>query len=229
MPTGAPGSIVDVIARMQQIEKDLPPDDGVACFNDMYLQVTQLVNRELGAGTFQDSAFMQRLDVDFAALFFAAVDASNAGARTNPVWQPLFAARGDKTVWPIQFALAGMNAHISHDLPLAVIQACLDRGTTPDTAPVHDDYDRINGLLIQVEASVRERLSPDPDIPGIEPLLHILSGFTISGARDVAWANTEVLWHLRDTPLYGPTLDAITSIVAVTGHMLVTPVVAPPA
>jgi hypothetical protein len=213
---------------MQQLEKDLAPSDGVASFNDMYLQVTQLVENELSAGTFQDPAFMERLDVDFAALYFAAVDAAQVAAPVNPAWRPLFAAREDKTVWPIQFALAGMNAHISHDLPLAVIQTCLDRGTTPETAPVHDDYDKINSLLIQVEAGVRERLAPDPDLPGIEPLLHILSGFTITGARDVAWANTEVLWNLRDTPLYGPTLEALTNVVAVTGHMLVTPVVAPP-
>ncbi|HEY3873032.1 MAG TPA: DUF5995 family protein [Actinocrinis sp.] len=57
MPIGAPGTIADVIARMQQIEKDLPPDDGVACFNDMYLQVTQLVNQELAAGPMELEVF----------------------------------------------------------------------------------------------------------------------------------------------------------------------------
>jgi Family of unknown function (DUF5995) len=225
MPTGALATIADVIAGMEKIEKDLPPGDGVACFNDMYLQVTQLVSRELAAGTFHDQAFMEQLDVNFAALFFAAIDASDAGAQINHAWKPLFAARGNKAVWPIQFALAGMDAHIGHDLPLAVIKTCLDRGTTPGTAPVHEDYDKVNRLLSQIEARVRERLAPDPDVQGIEPLLHILSGVSISAARDVAWANTELLWHVRDTPLYGQTLHSLTHIVATAGHMLVTPVV----
>ena len=39
-------------------------------------------------------------------------------------WQPLFERRADPGIEPIQFALAGMNAHINHDLPLAVVATC---------------------------------------------------------------------------------------------------------
>jgi Family of unknown function (DUF5995) len=35
---------------------------------------------------------------------------------------PLFDARHDRRTAPLQFALAGMNAHISHDLAIGVVQ-----------------------------------------------------------------------------------------------------------
>ena len=41
------GSIPEAIARMRAIEAALPPYDGVAAFNRMYLQITELVGEQL--------------------------------------------------------------------------------------------------------------------------------------------------------------------------------------
>ncbi len=46
----------------------------------------------------------------------SAVDADRAKFTPPVPWRPLLDARGDRTIWPIQFAPAGMNAHINHDL-----------------------------------------------------------------------------------------------------------------
>ena len=43
LPTGPVTSIPDAITRMREIEAALPPRDGLACFNRMYLIVTQTV------------------------------------------------------------------------------------------------------------------------------------------------------------------------------------------
>ena len=69
------------IARMQQIDDALPAADGLACFNRMYLDVTQQVQARITQGFFADPAFLTQLDVVFANLYFAAV---NAAGRRQP-------------------------------------------------------------------------------------------------------------------------------------------------
>jgi Family of unknown function (DUF5995) len=46
-------------------------------------------------------------------------------------WKPLFEARFATGIAPVQFALAGMNAHINRDLSIVVCEACAARGTEP--------------------------------------------------------------------------------------------------
>jgi hypothetical protein len=72
-------SVSEAIARMQQVESSLAPDDGVACFNRMYLDVTEQVDEQLSRGGFADGSFVSTLDVVFANLYFAAFDAAAAG------------------------------------------------------------------------------------------------------------------------------------------------------
>jgi hypothetical protein len=113
-PSGPPvASVDDAIARMEAIDQALPAFDGLACFNRMYLEVTQQVQQHIQAGSFVDVAFMAHLDVVFANMYFDAVDAVSARATDLPAaWQPLLQQRTTPGIEPIQFALAGMNAHI---------------------------------------------------------------------------------------------------------------------
>ena len=123
-----PDPVAEVTHRMQEIRDSLDPHDGVACFNRMYLQVTELIGQNLIEGFFEDDAFVERLDVIFAGLYFQGVDSVGVDQKPNRSWKPLFDARSNRVVWPIQFALAGMNAHINHDLTLAVITTCQEFG-----------------------------------------------------------------------------------------------------
>ncbi|MED7952541.1 DUF5995 family protein [Kitasatospora sp. NPDC058201] len=224
-------SVDEVIERMRATKARLDPRDGVACFNRMYLRVTELVGERLTAGSFQDRAFVEHLDVDFANLYFDAVDAAETGRPVNAAWQPLFEGRADRVVWPIQFAFAGMNAHINHDLALAVVTTCIECRTTPDTPPVHADYLKVNELLTQVEAEVRASFEVQigkADTRAAEPLKHLVASFSVARARDAAWATTEALWHQRNLrPVYDATLTAVTGTTAPAGRMLLTPVLPP--
>ena len=86
----------------------------------------------------------------------AALDAATAGSALPSCWAPLFAARSDSHIAPIRFALAGMNAHIDHDLALALMSTCAGQGTTPDTgSAVHRDFVKVNATLATVEAQVK--------------------------------------------------------------------------
>ena len=67
-------------------------------------------------------------------------------------WAPLFEARAKPRIAPIQFALAGMNAHINHDLCLALVATCKELGLGLDLgSPQHRDYLKVNAILERVE------------------------------------------------------------------------------
>ncbi len=227
-----PNPVAEVIQRMQKIRDSLDPHDGVACFNRMYLLVTELVGQNLVEGFFEDDTFIERLDVIFAGLYFQSLDAVGAGQNPDPSWKPLFNARSNRVVWPIQFAFAGMNAHINHDLPLAVIATCEEFGKNPDTAPIHADYQRVNKLLARVESEVRQSFETKLlrlATKDAETLKHIVGSWSITAARDLAWNNTEILWTQRTMPfLYDKSVAALAQTVGTTGRMLVVPVVPPP-
>ena len=85
-------SIDDVLERMATIDATLPHDDGVAYFNRMYWQVTRLVAPRW-TSAFEAGEFLERLDVHFANLYFAAYAADLAGTPISPAWAPLFEGR----------------------------------------------------------------------------------------------------------------------------------------
>lgn len=197
-------SIDDVLERMSAIESALPADDGVATFNRMYRQVTDLVDAAVDAGTFGAGDFLARLDVHFANLFFEAYAADEAGAPVPAAWAPLFDARVKPGTHPIQFALAGMNAHISHDLPGAVVLTCRERGVAPvDGSVEHVDYTTTNEVLEQAKDQVKGWFTS-----GLVAAVDDLGGrvddalamFGIHLARAAAWQVAQLQWDLVDHP-----------------------------
>src|ERR1700733_2167726 len=115
-------TIDDVIAVMQAIQTAVPDDDGLGWFNRLYLLTTQNIAAGLAAGRFVDPAWTQKLDVVFARYYFRAIVEYLGGSPATPrAWTPLLAARGSSCVAPIQFACAGMNAHIDRDLSFALV------------------------------------------------------------------------------------------------------------
>jgi hypothetical protein len=130
----SPSSIAEVVARMQSEVASLPGRDGVACFTRLYLSVTEGVEQQLGGFAFGDPQFVARLDVVFAGLFFNALDAARTDpARIPRAWAPLVEARAAHGIAPLQFALAGMSAHINRDLPVALVTTACSTASTGST------------------------------------------------------------------------------------------------
>jgi hypothetical protein len=205
-PPGPPALSVDeVLDRMKSIASLLPPGDGVACFDRMYLEVTESVQSNLQQGSFADSMWVSRLDVVFANLYFAAIDAMSGPLSQMPsAWEPLMTARANSGIEPIQFALAGMNAHINHDLPLAVVATCAELGTAPTDGSHHTDYQKVDALLDAAEQSVRESFEP-ADVRDIDShlsaVVNLSANWSITDARDVAWDTAVALWEIRGNRL----------------------------
>src|SRR5580704_14721231 len=114
-------SIPEVLQLLLAIDATCDDDDGLKWFNGVYLSVTQAVENRVNAGGFNDSDWLAELDVQFAALYFNALYAALTGAPCPGSWQAMFSRRDQTDIARIQFALAGMNAHINHDLPFAIV------------------------------------------------------------------------------------------------------------
>ncbi|HWF49343.1 MAG TPA: DUF5995 family protein [Solirubrobacteraceae bacterium] len=220
IPSTACTTIAEVIARMEEIDGGLARKDGVAYFNRLYLEVTKAVQAATANVTFAAPEFTERLDVVFAGLYFAAEITLGTGATCPVAWRPLMQERGNDCL-PIQFAIAGMNAHINHDLPIAVVQTCKELGVAPDDgSPQHVDYQRINGLLGEVEGQVAGWFETGvvADLVDCTPkgVDNAVAMWSISDARDLAWDHAKVLWDMRHTPLladaYGDVLGRLVEL-----------------
>ncbi|HSS34056.1 MAG TPA: DUF5995 family protein [Solirubrobacterales bacterium] len=206
--TPAVRTVADVLARLTAIDAALPPSDGVKWFNKLYLEVTQQVKSAPGH-RWAAPGFLEELDVVFARRYLTAFEAAGGKDKLSEAypfhaWKPLFDARFATDVAPVQFALAGMNAHINHDLALALCDVCATRRTEPsDGGPEHRDYEAVNGLIARVEETMKSwmmtGLLKDLDRE-FGPVDDIVAVWNVERARDAAWIGAEVLWSLRPLP-----------------------------
>ncbi|HEY2859168.1 MAG TPA: DUF5995 family protein [Terracidiphilus sp.] len=199
LSVGKPGTIADVVALMQAIDAVLPVNDGLKWFNRLYLMVTQQVDVNPPGGSWQSPQWLTRLDVVFAGLYFDAVRGSISGGTIPSAWSALFEARYRSGVDRIQFALAGMNAHINHDLALALLSTDAELGVMPTLdSPQHADYEAVNTILKSLMPATLTMLAADTlgvlaeDTGKVGKLLAF---WDICRARDLAWDFSN---HLRD-------------------------------
>jgi hypothetical protein len=93
------------------------------------------------------------------------------------------------------------------------------------------DYRRITDVLADIEADIRRSLLDDLERElgePVEPLLHLLSSWSIAQAREAAWIRAQVLWVLRDVPLLFDQSVAISaSATGMTSRHLLTPLLPP--
>ena len=225
----APQSIPDVLQTLRTIEATCIDADGLKWFNWLYLQVTQAVEARVAAGGFGDPRWLALLDVQFARLYFSALKSSLSGQEAPACWEILFRSRGQTAIARIQFALAGINAHINHDLPEAIVATCQASGSTPDRGGMHyHDYTALNSTLDSLIDSAKRTLNvrlPGGDLPPISRLEDTLAAWNVSAARESAWQNAEHLAQLRPTPLLASSLmNMLDGFTTVIGKALLVPV-----
>ncbi len=225
--SSSPSSIPEVIAIMRQIDGLLPGDDGLKWFNKLYLMVTEKIDGQSPA-LWKNAPWLTSLDVVFARFYFAAVaGALKQSSDTARSWSALFEVRHKSGIDRIQFALAGMNAHINHDLALALVCNNDELGVSPALgSPEHDDYERVNILLSTLIPSALNFLATSivgeiaQDTGKIGRLLAI---WNICAARELAWDfgdHIRILGSIsRDLAL-----DAQDKLTGVIGRSLLLPV-----
>jgi Family of unknown function (DUF5995) len=222
-------SIDDAIAIMTAIDRVLPDSDGLKWFNRLYLRVTVGVANELSSRTFNDVPFMTTLDVVFANLYFSALAAGSTGVNRAPsAWRPLLEARDRSGIARIQFALAGMTAHINRDLPDGIVQSFLVVGGDPITDERREkDFDSVNEILERVEEEVKTEFTVGV-VGAVDrlggPVDDAIAMWKVRAARSAAWTNAQVLWGLRGVPrLRDRFFDRLDGLVGMTGRGLLMP------
>jgi hypothetical protein len=138
-------------------------------------------------------------------------------------WNALFEARYRTGIDRIQFALAGMNAHINHDLALALLATDDDLNIVPAPGSLESaDYQSVNQLLNTVMPSALNFLATDTLGVLAEDtgkVGRLLAFWDICRARDLAWNFAD---HLRslDNPARDAALAAQNGLTGVVGRAI---------
>jgi hypothetical protein len=225
-------SIQEVLQRLKAIEEELSRSDGVKWFNRLYLEMTQEVE-ELPPQHQDAPPFLEKLDVVFANRYFAAYDAAGDGKLPAGypfhAWKPLFEDRHKHGIAPVQFALAGMNAHINHDLSISVCETCEELGQEPrDDGPEYKDYNSVNSMISVVEKRMKKWMMTGllKELDRVfKPVDDIVAVWDVDAARAAAWTRAKVLWHLRELPPLRHEYEEMNdSMTGFAGRALLTPV-----
>ena len=231
-------TVDEVVDRLTSIERDLdgffspdgggpearrgrpPLPDGVACFNGMYLRVTEAVRDELP--NFESREFVERLDVLFAEFYFQAFEAAAARAWVSKAWEPLFARRAERRL-ALQFAITGMNAHINNDLAHALVLTWREIGGAPRRdSPERRDYEKVNDILERVETEIKVPLS-DELIATVDTAFGTTDDFlalwSIRRAREQAWERARIMRDVTGDELSG----LFDGIIGFAGNLLLGP------
>ena len=197
-------SVADVLQVMQTIDALCLDADGLKWFNWLYLQVTSAVETRVASGNFSNPTWLSELDVQFGRLYLRAVSAVLTGAPCPGCWRALFDTRDRIEIARIQFALAGINAHINHDLPEALVATALAANTVPlHGSPEYNDFSALNttldALIESAKRTLNVRLLGD-ELPAVSHLGDLIAAWGTAAAREKAWNNSEVLWHLQGAP-----------------------------
>jgi hypothetical protein len=200
----------EVLGVLNAMVEALSPGDGIWCFAKLYQSVTSEIRSALGGAAFHDPAWLDRLDGVFGNLFFRAIQLFLEKSPETPrAWYPLLAARAEPKP-ALQFAFAGMNAHINRDLPVALVLVCQESGVELSRAtPEYQDYLAVNPLLAAVEGRIKAEFLTGP-LAVADHLLgkldDLIANLSMVEARAGAWAHGEALWALRGNASLGATL-----------------------
>lgn len=178
--------------------------DHDAIFALTYLRTTEEYRRAVEEpGFFEDPNFVNHEDAVFAAFYFDAFDAYQAGdlARVPGAWKVAFDAAADSAVSAKGNVFLGMSAHINRDLPYVLEGIGLVK---PDGTSRKADHDKVNTFLNRVSdvifPEIARRFDPSAHDGSQDGGTDDFASFQIVPTwREQAWRNAERL-ALAQTP-----------------------------
>jgi hypothetical protein len=199
------GEVINLLVSVQSILDQLPPTPAlnrVSTFNQLYTKITRRVEDALPTAV--SAEFLELLDVEFAKRYFSALDLWNNDDEDTPdVWEVLFKRAGDLEMSRLTAAVLGVNAHINHDLSLALIGTWNHVGAPAEGDPIHPDYLLVNEIFYDEIPILRQGFSDQWQLD----LDHLVGGLDdwsqrilVRVTRAHAWDQGLELWQLRNRP-----------------------------
>lgn len=185
-------------------------------FTTAYVETTRSLIRHLDAGHFHDASKVRRYILAFGARYRLALEGDQTASAPG-CWQLAFSKARDPRTSIAQNLLLGINAHLNHDLPLAI----LDAGFDPSLPEEEREHQRINAALFAAIPAIRHAV-----VRNYQPtfwvrnlivgrVLDRLTAEAFESARTQAWQAARVL---AATPALRERLDQRT--VAISRQLL---------
>jgi hypothetical protein len=198
------GGVIMKLEELQSIFDDLPPspaNNRVAAFNDLYLTITRRVADALSTAT--QPEFLELLDIEFAKRYFTALRLWNDDDEATPdVWEVLFKRARDQEMSQLVAAMLGVNAHINHDLSLALVSTWAELGPPEDDSK-HEDYLLVNKIFYEEIPPLRRSFSTEWQL-AIDGFVGGLDDWSqrilVTVTRAHAWDQALELWPIRNDP-----------------------------
>ncbi len=222
-------SVADVHAWLTTLEQQLlAARDRRGVFVTAYLTITKAVAAQCDADGFRDVPWVRSYLVAFGTLYRDALhrdatarrsDAPAEIRRVPKAWRVAFDAASARRGWVIQHLMLGVNAHINHDLALALLMAGIDG----DRATCYADHTAVNQVLERATLALKTEVSLKwaPLLERLDQAAGTLDDdvtvFSIAKARDHAWAMAVAMDATRGTPgepLLRAALDEQAAVVA---------------
>lgn len=185
-------TVDDVASGLEAVEVCcLPRRDLRGVFATAYLHITRQIQTHLEARGFKDAEWTRRYLICFGNLYRSALLDYERGETDHipKSWRIAFDAAKKREGLVIQHLTLGINAHINHDLPLALIEAGIDPGR-PDR---YADHTTVNTVLEASTDGLKRNVAEM-----YAPVLHRfdrlfgrlddeITNFSIPKAREHAW------------------------------------------
>jgi hypothetical protein len=185
---------------VEQIFRD--GHDRRAIFVTAYLGITQAIKQGVESGLFQDTAWVTCYALCFANLYRTALLAYERGdqAALPKAWRTAFDISKNAGALAIQDLVLGINAHINHDLALALVEVTID----PERPSRYADHCKVNDVLRAATEPLQDRIAQL-----YAPILNLLDQscdhldeeiacFSVEKAREAAWLAAVALTNARD-------------------------------
>ena len=207
-------SIPDVIAGLTALEARLyAAKDRRAVFASAYLTMTREIAARVSGREFNDPDWVNAYTVAFANLYRAAFHAFEVGSvlEVPSPWRTAFETAAAARGLIIQDMLLGMNAHINHDLSLALVEASIDTSREAKRADHFAVNEAIRHAVNAVQESIAARYGRvfgivDNLLRRVDEDVAVLS---IEKARLNAWTSALSLADARDDSERQAVLESI--------------------
>jgi hypothetical protein len=215
-------SVQDVADGLATVEAwCLQQQDLRGVFATAYLCITRTIQRQLGTSRFYDAEWQARYLIAFGNLYRRALLDYEEGRKgaVPRAWRIAFDEARARTGFVMQHLTLGINAHINHDLPLALLEIGID----PGRADRYADHTLTNAILGEATDDLKQDVSRmyAPILLRVDRLAgattNDLTNFSIPKAREHAWTMAVALTSAktgREVDLVKRALDDQAAVMA---------------